>query len=42
MRTLFRRKPWLWIVLLLGAMVATEVAFLVVALRHPVESVAGP
>ena len=36
MRELLRSKPWLWIVFLLGLMVATDVAFLVIALRHPV------
>jgi len=38
---LFREKPWLWIVLLLGALVATDVVFLVIAFRHPILP-AGP
>lgn len=34
MRELFHRRPWLWIVLLLGVMVVTNIVFLVIALSH--------
>jgi hypothetical protein len=36
MTKLLREKPWLWIVLLLAVLVATDVVFLVIAFRHPV------
>ncbi len=34
MRELFQRRPWLWIVLLLGVMVVANIVFLVIALTH--------
>ena len=34
MRELFRRRPWLWIVLLLGVMVVANLVFLAIALSH--------
>lgn len=34
MRETFRRRPWLWIVLLLGVLVAANIVFLAIALRH--------
>jgi hypothetical protein len=36
---LLRRKPWLWIVLLLGALVAANLVFLGISLRNPPVSV---
>lgn len=35
-KNLLREKPWLWIVLLLSVLVATDVAFLVIAFLHPI------
>lgn len=34
MRETFRRRPWLWIVLLLGVLVAANIVFLAIALSH--------
>lgn len=40
-RELLRQRPWIWIVLLLGAMVIANLALVWVAMRHPVVSVKG-
>ena len=30
-----RDRPWVWILVLLGTLVLSSIAFLIVALRHP-------
>ncbi len=42
MRELFRQKPWLWIVLLLGTMVAANIVLMVISLTHQPISVKLP
>jgi hypothetical protein len=42
MRELFRRRPWLWIVVLLGAMVAADLALLAISVSHAPISVKEP
>ena len=34
MRELFHRRPWLWIVLLLGVMVAANIVLMLISLSH--------
>jgi hypothetical protein len=36
MRDLFHRRPWLWIVLLLGTMVLANLVLVWVSITHPV------
>lgn len=36
MRTLLHRRPWLWIVFLLGGMVLANLVLAWVAISHPV------
>lgn len=36
MSEILRRRPWLLVVLLLGTMVAANLVFVAIALRHPV------
>lgn len=42
MREILRQRPWLWIVLLLGALVSASTTFAVIAMRHPPISVKVP
>jgi hypothetical protein len=42
MRQLLRTKPWILIVVLLGAMVLANVALLVTAIEHPPVASAAP
>lgn len=41
LREHLRRRPWIWIVLLLGTMVIANIVFVWIAVRHPVVSVKG-
>ena len=40
MRDFFRRRPWMWIVLLLGTLVAANLVLVAISLSHPVLPVA--
>lgn len=31
----FRKRPWMWIVLLLGTMVVANIVFVVISVSHP-------
>lgn len=42
MRELIQRRPWIWIVLLLGLMVLANLVLVWVSLTHPVVSVNVP
>lgn len=35
MRSFFTKRPWMWIVVLLGAMVLANIVFVVISVRHP-------
>lgn len=41
MREFFRRRPWMWIVLLLGGMVVANIILVLISVSHPVQSVGG-
>lgn len=34
MRDFFAKRPWMWIVLLLGAMVLSNIVLMVISLKH--------
>ncbi len=34
MRDFFAKRPWMWIVLLLGLMVLSNIVLMVISLRH--------
>lgn len=34
MREFFAKRPWMWIVLLLGTMVIANIVLMVISLRH--------
>lgn len=41
MREFFRRRPWMWILLLLGGMVLANLVLVAISLSHPAISVGG-
>ena len=41
MRQFLRKRPWIWIVLLLGGMVLANLVLVAISLSHPVQSVSG-
>lgn len=42
MRDLLVRRPWLWIVLLLGTMVLANLVLVWISMTHPVTTVSVP
>jgi hypothetical protein len=42
MRELFRRRPWLWIVVFLGGMVVADIVLVTISVRNAPVSVKEP
>jgi hypothetical protein len=41
MREFLRKRPWMWIVLLLGTLVLANLVFVAISLFHPVAPASG-